>query len=134
MLIVHKMLGECKSFDLHNNAHRYISHIYSIYKMQLTTEILDEDITSGVYEEKQLTSIPLINIRFNEGIQTHSEDGNESFHIVQQPSCGADNDLPISFLMNSLEDAGGTLDINLIKHYSEIVESNLMEVYQQIYT
>ena len=128
MLIVHKMLGECKSFDLHNNAHRYISHIYSIYKMQLTTEILDENITSGVYEDKQLTSIPLINIRFNEGIQTHSEDGNESFHIVQQPSCGANNDLPISFLMNSLEDAGGTLDINLIKHYSEIVESNLMYV------
>ena len=35
MAIVHKMISECKSFDLHNNAHRYISHIYSIYKMQL---------------------------------------------------------------------------------------------------
>jgi hypothetical protein len=56
MLIVHKMLGECKSFDLHNNAHRYVSHIYSIYKMQLVTEILDEKISSGVYEEKQLKS------------------------------------------------------------------------------
>jgi hypothetical protein len=128
MLIVHKMLGECKSFDLHNNTHRYISHIYTIYKMQLTTEILDGYIASKVYEEKQSTSIPLINIRFHEGIQTHSEDGNESFHIVQQPSCGADNDIPISFLMNSLEDAGGILDINLIKHYSEIVELNLMYV------
>ena len=134
MAIVYKMLGECKNFDLHNNAHRYISHIYSVYKMQLITENLDEKISTGIYEEKQLKSIPLINIQFNEGVQTHSEDGNNSFHIVQQSSCGINNDIPLSYLINSLEDAGNSLDVNLIKYYSENSESNQCMFLQQIFT
>ena len=128
MHIVQKMLVECKSFDLHNNAHRYISHVYSIYKMQLTSDILDGYIVLGRYEEEQLKPILLLNIRYNEGLQTHNEDGTESFHIVQQPSCGLNNDLPISFLLNSLEDAGVSLDINLIKYYSGNIDSNSMYV------
>ena len=98
MAIVHKMLAGCKNFDLHNNAHRYISHIYSVYKMQLVMEKLDEAISTGIYEEKQLESTPLINIHFNEAVQTHNEEGNESFHIVQQSSCGVNNNIPLSYI------------------------------------
>ena len=34
--------------------------------------------------KKELESIPLINIHFGEAVQTHNEEGDESFHIVQQ--------------------------------------------------
>ena len=74
MDIVHKMITGCKSFDLHNNAHRLISHIYSIYKMQTVSEKLDKIILTGEYGEKDLTPIPLTDIHFWEGVQSHTED------------------------------------------------------------
>ena len=131
MAIVHKMLAECKNFDLHNNAHRYISHIYSVYKMQLVLDKLDEAISTGVYEEKELESIPLINIHFNEAVQTHNEEGDESFHIVQQSSCGVDNNIPLSYIINSLEEFGNGLDVILIKYYPEIMDPTPMYVSYQ---
>ena len=44
MAALQKKITECESYDLHNNAHRLISHIYSIYKMQMVSEKLDEII------------------------------------------------------------------------------------------
>ena len=84
MAVVQKKITDCESYDLHNNAHRLISHIYSIYKMQMVSEKIDEIISTGEYGEKVLEPIPLTDIHFWEGVQTHTEDGNESLHIIQQ--------------------------------------------------
>ena len=87
MAIVHNLITDCKSFDLHNNSHRLISHIYSIYKMQAVSENLYEGISTGEYGEKDLDPIPLTDIHFWEGVQSHTEDGSESLHIIQEASC-----------------------------------------------
>ena len=119
MAIVHKMITDCKSFDLHNNVHRLISHIYSIYKMQIVSEKIDEIISTGEYGEKELDPIPLTDIHFWEGVQSHTEDGNESLHIIQQASCGINNTIPFNYMMNSIDEIGYGLEITLTKWYSE---------------
>jgi hypothetical protein len=48
MAVVQKKITGCKS-----------SHTYSIYKMQMVSEKLDEIILTGNYEEKVLEPIPL---------------------------------------------------------------------------
>ena len=67
-------------------------------------------------------------MHFNEGVQTHNVEGTESFHIVQQSSCGINNDIPLSYLTNSMEDVGNNLDAILIKYYSETMDPNPMYV------
>ena len=124
MEIVHKMITECKSFDFHNNVHRLISHIYSIYKMQMVSEKLDEIISTGEYGEKVLEPIPLTDIHFLEAVQTHTEDGNESLHIIQQSSCGINNTVPFSYMMNAIDDIGNGLEISLTKWYSGAPDAN----------
>ena len=109
MAVVHKMITECKSYNLHNNAHRLISHIYSIYKMKMVSEKLDEIIATGNYRWKVLEPIPLTDIHFWEALQTHTEDGNESLHIIQQSSCGINNTVPFSYMMNSIDEIGNGL-------------------------
>ena len=91
MAIAHKMITECKSFDLHN---------------------------------KVLEPIPLTDIHFWEGVQTHTEDGNESLHIIQQSSCGINNTVPFSYMMNSIDELGNGLEIILTKYYSEAPDAN----------
>ena len=119
MEIIFKMITECKSFDFYNNSHRFLSHMYTIYKMQLVNECMDDIILSGEYEEEQLIPIPMIDIQYREGVQTHNENRDISFHIVQHYSCGTKNYIPVSYLINSLEEAGTGLETALITHYSE---------------
>ena len=92
------------------------------------TEKLDDVISTGDYGVKELESIPLINIHFGEAVQTHNEEGDESFHIVQQSSCGINNNLPLSYIINSMEEVGNRLEIVLNKYYSEVPDPNPMYV------
>ena len=131
MEIIFKMITECKSFDLYNNSHRFISHIYTIYKMQLVNECLNDIILTGEYVEEELISIPMIDIQYREGVQTHNENGVISFHIVQPSSCGIKNNIPVSYLINSLEEAGTGLKTALIKYYSEVSNPNHLFVQTQ---
>ena len=88
METVHKIIAECKSFDLHNNSHRFISHIYYIYKMQFVMEKLNDIISTGEYVDEELNSIP------------------------QQSSCGIMNNIQVSYLIISMEEAGNGLEIH----------------------
>ena len=72
--------------------------------MHIVSEKLDEIISTGEYGEKDLNPIPLTDIHFWEGVQSHTKDGSESLHIIQQASCGITNTVPLSYMINSLDE------------------------------
>ena len=92
--------------------------------MQIVSKKLEEIISTGEYGDRVLDSIPLTGIQFWEGVQSHTEDGNASLHIIQHSSCGETNTIPISYLLNSLEEFGIGLEICLTKWYSEVPSAN----------
>ena len=61
---------------------------------------------------------------FWEGVQSHTEDGSESLHIIQQASCGITNTILFSYMMNSIDEIGNGLEIILTKWYSEVPDAN----------
>ena len=86
--------------------------------MQTVSEKLDEIISTGEYGEKDLDLIHLTDIHFWEGVQSHTEDGSESLHSIQQASWRINNTIPFSFMMNAIDEIRNGLEIILTKWYS----------------